>query len=81
MRSWSHDPDLTSFFNLVLWILCMQLPAAPFDLHLGVEIFWLGGTLFDERNISITTSHKSRAGIPSIRKPASSEIVSDSAER
>ena len=35
---------------------------------------------FDECNTSITTSHKSRAGIPSILNPASKEIVSDSVE-
>ena len=34
-----------------------------------------------ECNTSITTSHMSRAGIPSIRKPASSEKISDPVER
>ena len=50
------------------------------SLLLGVEIFCVGGTLFDECNTSITTSHKSRAKIPSIRKPASSDMISDSVE-
>ena len=45
---------------------------APFDLLLV--------TLFDECNTSITTFHKIRARIPSIRKPASSEIIYDSVE-
>ena len=35
---------------------------------------------FEECNTSITTSHRSRAGIPSIRKLASKEITSDSLE-
>ena len=43
---------------------------------------WLFGdlVLFDERNISITTSHKSRAGNPSILSPAFNDIFSDSVE-
>ena len=36
--------------------------------------------LFVERNTSITTSHKSRTINPSIRSPASNEIISDSVE-
>ena len=44
-------------------------------------VSWVGDSvLFDERNTSITTSHKSRAESPSIRKPASNEITSDSVE-
>ena len=39
-----------------------------------------GLVLFGERNTSIATSHKSRANNPSIRSPASNEIISDSAE-
>ena len=57
-----------------------QFPAAPFGLLLDVEIIWVGGTSFDECNTSITTSHRSRARIPSICKPASSEIISVSVE-
>ena len=36
--------------------------------------------LFDERNTSFTTSHESRARNPSIRSPASNEMISDSVE-
>ena len=36
--------------------------------------------LFVERNTSITTSQKSRAGNPSIRNPASNKMISDSVE-
>ena len=36
--------------------------------------------LFVDRNTSITTSHKSRARKPSIRSPASDEMISDSVE-
>ena len=57
VRLWSHDLDFTTdatfrppFFNLMLWTLSrQQCPAAPLDLLLGVEIFWVGGALFDER--------------------------------
>ena len=55
---------------LDLWF-CDQFPAAP---RVNDSV------LFDERNISITTSHKSREGSPSILKPATNEIVSDSVE-
>ena len=46
------------------------------DQHLGSSFV----VLFDERNTSITTSHQSRLGSPSIRKPASNEKISDSVE-
>ena len=36
--------------------------------------------LFVERSTSITTSHKSRGGTPSIRSPASNGMISDSPE-
>ena len=36
--------------------------------------------LFVERNTFITTSHKSRANNPSVRNPASNEVISDSVE-
>ena len=38
------------------------------------------GELFVERSISITMSQRSSAGQPSIRKPASSDMISDSVE-
>ena len=61
---------LPFFVNLVLWS-CKLFPSAPL-----VDDF----SLFDECNTSITTSHKSRAGIPSTRKPASTETISDFVE-
>ena len=40
---------------------------------------WFGVfVLFVEHNTSTTTSHESRAAIPSIRSPASNEMISDS---
>ena len=50
-----------------LWGLLVELWSL---LFLGAEIFWVGGTLFDECNTSITTFHKSRTGILYIRKPS-----------
>ena len=48
----------------MVWTLSRtQFPAAPLDLLLCVEIFWVGGMLFDKCSTSITTSHKSRAVI------------------
>ena len=59
----------------------MQFPGAPLALLSFPEFSCVGGVLLiDECNTSITTSHKSRAGIPSIRKLASSEKSSDSVE-
>ena len=49
-----------------------QLPAE--GLVFGVLV------LFDERNTSVTASHKSMATNPSIHKPASNEIISNSVE-
>ena len=44
------------------------------------EASWVDDfSLFDECNTSVTTSHKSRAGIPSILKPAK-EITFDAVE-
>ena len=54
-----------------IWFGCWGLP-----LLVGLVV----SVLLDECNTSITTSHRSRAGIPSIRKPASQEIISDSVE-
>ena len=48
----------------------------PFTLLLDF-FYWLG----EELNTSIAKSKRSRAGIPSMRKPASREITSASAER
>ena len=70
MRVWSHDLDSTTdqrFGHLLSSLWCYghcparNFPAAPLDLLLGTGIFWVGGTLFDECNTSITTSQiKSR---------------------
>ena len=72
--------SVTFFLQSDVWTLSStEFPAAPLGLLLGVEIFWVGGTLFDECNT--TTSHKSRARIPSIRKPATfSDIIYDFVE-
>ena len=72
----NSDPTLDSqgcskHSNLAEKILYAQFPAAP----------WVNDSiLFDERNTSTTTSHNSREGSPSIFKPATNEIVSDSVE-
>ena len=57
-----------------------QFPAASLNPLLFPEASWVGGTSVDEGNTSITTSHKWRAGVPSILNPASSEIISDAVE-
>ena len=77
VRLWSRKQDLTTyqrFSHLLSSIGCYgQSPARSFPRLLSVcfwvSRFWVGGTLFDECNTSITTSHKSRAGTTSIRKP------------
>ena len=87
LRLWSPDLDLTTvehsgclFLNLAP-DMRKQFPAASLNPLLFSEASWVGDfLLFDELNTSITTSHKSRAGIPFTLKPASNEIVSDSVE-
>ena len=87
LRLWSRDLDVTTveqsgclFLNLAL-DMHKQFPAASMYPLLFAEASWVGDfLLFDECNTSITTSHKSRAKVPSIRTPASNEIVSDSVE-
>ena len=86
-RRWSHSSRVK--FPLVnMSASCWSTSRFPFCLGLDLwfrEPFhaapWVGASLlFDERNTSITTSHKSRASSPSILKKASNEIISDSAE-
>ena len=80
---------------VVTWSTCDNWSTSRFPFCLGLDVRSLSGSrrqfpavgvvcgdlvLFDERNTSITTSHKSKAGNPSIRSPASNEIISDSLE-
>ena len=70
-----RSPHLTVDQHLVLlleWFpVRHQFPGAGL---IGVLV------LFVECSTSITTSQRSRAGIPSIRSPASNEMISDFAE-
>ena len=62
----------------LVWIwVCF---AKRFPSHVCCQMLGLVGVfvLFVEHNTSTTTSHESRAGIPSIRSPASNEMISDS---
>ena len=82
--TWSRSDNCSTFWlpfpNLKL-DMRKQFPADSLIPLLFPEASWVDDfLLFDECNTSITTSHKSRAGIPSIRKPASKEIISDSME-
>ena len=59
----------------------MQFPSASLDPLLFPEASWVDDfLLIDKCHTSITTSHKSMTGIPSMRKPASKERISDSVE-
>ena len=62
---------------------CLDLDVF-FGLSSVPQLFPVAGktevALSCDRNTSITTSHKSRAGKPSIRKPASNDIISDSVD-
>ena len=77
LRVWWRSPHATIAqhlrFPFQVWI---SFFANSFLLRVIVGVL----LLFDERNISITTSHKSRAGNDSIRSPASNEMISDSLE-
>ena len=68
------DDCSTSRFPFVWFWMC------DFANSSLLWVFLVCWVLFYERNTSITTSHKSRAGNPSIRSPASNEIISDSPE-
>ena len=89
MRLWQRDPHLRvhqhSFFlefgvGVGVWdfTACSTSRHLIIDLVLSTVISHCLIVFFEEFNTSITTSHRSRAGIPSIRKPASSELISDS---
>ena len=60
---------------VVTWSWCFGSFAWSFPRLILVGIFWVGGTLLDDCNTSITTSHNSRAGIPPLRTPAPSEVI------
>ena len=65
---------VTSFFLKLGVVIC----APDFFAH-DISIC-LMCVFVEECNTSITTSHRSREGIPSIQKPAPKEIISDSVE-
>ena len=79
LRLWQRDPHLTvhqhsGYLSFSTW--CWHFASSVLLLPgLMISLF------FEECNTSITTSHWSREGIPSIRKPASNEIISDSVEQ
>ena len=79
MVTWStYDNGSTYRFPFCLGVFCKQLPVShPFPDAAGLVGDLI---LFVDPNISITTSHKSRAGNPSIRSPVSNEMISDSVE-
>ena len=85
VETWSRFDNCSTFwlpffFNLTL-DMRTQFPAASLNPVLFPEACWVDDFFwFDECNTSITISHKSRAGMPSIRKPASNEIIPDSVE-
>ena len=74
----------------VTWSTCDNRSTSRFPFCLGLDLLLreqflaaglVGGlVLLDERNASITTSQKSGEGNPSIRSPASNEMISDSVE-
>ena len=80
LRQWQRDPLWTiqdhcgrSVSSLWCWLVCF-LGSLPRNMSPCT------GWFKEECNTSITMSQRSRAGIPSMRKPASTEITSDSDE-
>ena len=67
--------DDSSIFRFSLFSLELEM-RDKFPALLGLMI----SEFFEECNTSITMSHQSIAKSPSIRKPASREITSDSVE-
>ena len=88
LHLWPHDQNLTTHQHSCYllssnWrLMCLlQFPAGSWLCSSFAEIFWVVGVLvLNERSTLITTYHKSRAGIPSFRKPTSSDLISDSVE-
>ena len=71
MLDWSTFWSNTCFILAVLWFLA---PVSRVHAWVGFGILGVVPTT------SITKSHKSSAGKPSIRKPASNDMISDSVE-
>ena len=80
VRRWWRGPHATIDQHLVFlggergWVGLLVREHFPAAGLVG------GWVLFDERSTSITTFHKSRGSNPSIRSPASNEMISDSVE-
>ena len=84
VRWWVRNPHLTvvrilafsfSFGVLVLFLLMVWSLFPHKSLWAGLPCL---AVLFVERNTSITMSERSRASSPSMRNPASKEMISDS---
>ena len=78
LRFWPRDPDQIVYqhFGYVFFLLNLLLHFCKlFCCSLG---WWF--PVLEAWYTSFTTSHRSEAGIPSIRKPASNEIISHSLE-
>ena len=74
-----HRPDQNCRAGLELWVFLFDMVSRdefPRTWSL-VLLSWFE----EECNISLSKSHRSRAGIPSMRKPASREIISASVEQ
>ena len=74
------DQHLGCFFQLVFLVLVFLFEWLPVSHQFpGVSPIHLS-VLLVERNLSMTTSQRSRASSSSIRSPASNEMISDSVE-
>ena len=93
MYNWDSPWEECAF--VVTWSTCDNWSTSRCPFCLGLDVRSLSGSrrqfpaaglvfgdlvLFDERNTSIVTSRKSKAGSPSILNPASNETISDSVE-
>ena len=89
-KMYNWDSPWEEFAFVVTLSTCDDWWTSRFLFRLGLYLWsreqfpaagLVGGlVLFDERNTSITTSHESITSTPSMRKPASNEIISDSVE-
>ena len=76
-QCWS-DRDRCSWLEFVFECLIEELPTGFTVAHLHLWFCWFG--LVQNENTPITKSERSRARIPSMRQPASTEITTASVE-
>ena len=80
---WERGPHATIAQHLgfpFVWVWCVLRTVSCLASVSRCRMSWCFGILWVVPSTSMTKSHKSSAGKPSIRKPASNDMISDSVE-